>query len=364
MAKRLAETGNPAREARGRARCRGSRILAAGLIALAGAVPAAELPVVKLTRVTSGAAEMRRTFFGKVVARETVDLAFQVGGQIIEFPVGEGSAVSRGSLVARMDLEPFELALAQAEANDAQAKRTVTRYEQLAGSSVAETNLEDARTALTLNDIAVRNAERALAQATLHAPFDAIVAARLVPKYSTVSAGTPVVRLHDMSELRVEIDVPETLFQRAGRDPDVTFLARFPASETPYPMALREYNAETADIGQTYSITLGRPMPEDVLALPGASVEVRATLRTERQSIEVPSTAIVIDNDRQTHVMVFDPAGAREGRVTRTPVEITPTDRGTVEIVAGLRDGQEIVASGASQLEDGAAVRRFTGFEN
>lgn len=323
---------------------------------------AAEMPVVKLETVMVSNAEMERVFFGKVVARETVDLAFQVGGQIEQFPVEEGTTVSKDSVVARMDLEPFELALEQAQANDAQARRTMERYQKLAGSSVAEVNLQDAETAVTVNDIAVRNAERDLENATLHAPFDAIVASRLVPNYSTVSSGTPVVRLHDMSELRVEIDVPETLFLRAGRDPNVRFVAKFPANSESYPMAIREYNAETADIGQTYSITLGAELPEDFVPLPGASVEVRATLNIGGQSIIVPDSAIVVGNDRGTYVMVFDPTGAREGTVTRTEVDITPTVRGDVTVNSGLSDGQEIVVSGASQLEDGAAVRRFVGF--
>ncbi|WPZ22473.1 efflux RND transporter periplasmic adaptor subunit [Sulfitobacter faviae] len=334
--------------------------LAAGVAA--PMVAAAEMPVVKLQTVKVSDAEVERVFFGKVVARETVDLAFQVGGQIKEFPVEEGATVSEDTVVARMDLEPFQLALEQAQANDAQARRTMERYQKLAGSSVAEVNLQDAETAVTVNDIAVRNAERDLENATLHAPFDAIVASRLVPNYSTVSAGTPVVRLHDMSELRVEIDVPETLFLRAGRDPSVRFMAKFPANANTYPMQIREYNAETADVGQTYSITLGAELPEDFVPLPGASVEVRATLNIGGSSIIVPDTAIVVGNDRGTYVMVFDPTGAREGTVTRTAVEITPTARGDVKVEAGLSDGQEIVVSGASQLEDGAAVRRFVGF--
>lgn len=336
---------------------------AAGLILTLGALPLlAETPVVKLTTVSAGDADLRRVFFGKVVARETVDLAFQVGGQIVDFPVEEGAAVPRGALVARMDLEPFELALEEAEARTEQAKRTADRYRQLVGSAVAETNLEDAVTQSELADIARRNAERSLDNATLHAPFDAIVAARLVPNYSTVGAGTPVVRLHDMSDLRIEIDVPETLFQRAGQDPDVRLTAHFPASDRSFPLEIREFNAETAEVGQTYRLTLGMEVPQDMTVLPGASVKVSAVLKTGAQRIELPASAIVIGNDRSTQVMVFEPTGATTGTVIATPVEITPTDRGTVEVTAGLVAGQEVVAVGAAQLEDGAEVRRFTGF--
>lgn len=337
-------------------------LLAAAFGVIGSSVAAQEVPIVKLEGVSAGQAELRRTFFGKAVARETVDLAFQVGGQIIDFSLEEGATVEKGAVVAQMDLEPFELALKQAQANAQQAQRTVTRFEQLAGSAVSETSLEDARTTLTLANVALRNAERDLEHATLHAPFDAIVATRLVPNFSTVNAGTPVVRLHDMSELRIDIDVPEILFQRAGRDPDVILEATFPASEETYPLEVREFNAETADIGQTYTITLGMPLPEDFVVLPGSSAQVSAILRTGDKSMEVPNSAIIIGNDDQAQVMVFEPAGADRGTVTRIPVEITATDRGTVEVISGLQDGQEIVVSGGGQLADGATVRRFTGF--
>lgn len=335
---------------------------AALALGLSGQPLRADVPVVKLTTASAGDGELRRVFFGKVVARQTVDLAFQVGGQIVEFPVEEGATVSRDALVARMDVEPFQLALDEAKARTAQAGRTVDRYRKLVGSAVAESNFEDAVTQAELAQIAQRNAERSLKNATLLAPFDAIVAARLVPNFSTVSAGTPVVRLHDMSDLRIDIDVPETLFQRAGHDPDVTLTAQFPASDRTYPLEVREFNAETSQVGQTYRLTLGMAVPQDMIVLPGSSAKVTAVRKTGKRRIELPASAIVIGNDRKTSVMVFQPAGAKTGKVVDTPVEIAATDRGTVEVTAGLEVGQEVVAVGADQLEDGAEVRRFTGF--
>ena len=63
---------------------------------------------VKLMTIEAGAAPISRQFFGRVRARSTVDLAFQVPGQIISFPVTEGTPVKEGALVAQLDLEPFE----------------------------------------------------------------------------------------------------------------------------------------------------------------------------------------------------------------------------------------------------------------
>ncbi|MDO6733929.1 efflux RND transporter periplasmic adaptor subunit [Octadecabacter sp. 1_MG-2023] len=322
----------------------------------------ADGPTVKIETASAGEEDERHVFFGQVVARQTVDLAFQVGGQIVEFPVEEGTFIAEGDLVAMMDQQPFELALAEASAQQTQAARTADRYQQLVGSAVAESNLLDAETQQELSAIALRNAERELDNATLHAPFDAIVAARLQPNFSTVAVGTPVVRLHDMSDVRIEIDVPEQLFQRAGRDAEVTVFAEFPAHEGQYPLEIKEFNAETAQIGQTYTITLGMEPQDGLSLLPGSSAKVTALLDTGVSHMEVPASAIVIENDNSTSVMVFTPTNDVDGTVVRTPVEIAPTNSGNVTVLSGLETGQEYVSIGAASLTDGDAVRRFTGF--
>ncbi|MEY8827157.1 efflux RND transporter periplasmic adaptor subunit [Sedimentitalea sp. XS_ASV28] len=341
------------------------RGLIAGLAILIAPVAAlAETPIVKLITVPTGETGTKRVFFGRVVARETVDLAFQVGGQIVEFPVEEGAMIAQGSVVAKLDQIPFTLARDEAQARSVQAHRTLERYQKLLGSAVTETAVQDEETAVELADLALRNAERALSQATLNAPFDSIVATRLVPNFSTISAGTPVVRLHDLSDLRIEIDVPETLFQRAGSAAKVNLHAEFPAVPGSFPLELREFNAETEQIGQTYKITLGMAPPEGEPILPGSSAKVTAVLYLGAPRIEIPLSAIDIGNDSGTSVMVFTPTGANEGTVTRTPVEIGATNNGTVELLSGVEPGQEIVAIGANALKDGATVRRFAGFGN
>jgi len=325
-----------------------------------------ELPLVKLMAVGQAESAPGRTFFGRAVARETVSLAFQVDGQIVEFPVTEGQALPRGSLVARLDLEPLELRRDEARERAAQADRTLRRFRQLVGTAVTAVRLEEAETEANLANIALRNAERSLGDATLVAPFEAVVAAREVANFTTVSAGVPVVRLHDMSELRIEIDVPEVLFRQAGQNPDVEIWVRFAGDDRRYPAELREFNAETSAQGQTFKITLGMEPPADATILPGSSARVEAAIRGVGGPIVVPASALVPGPAGQVHVMVFEPAGGRAGgetgTVRRTPVAIQATPGGAVAVVGGLAAGQEIVSTGAALLSDGASVRRFSGF--
>ena len=66
---------------------------------------------VKLMTVADQDHRVTRTFFGQVNGRQTVDLAFQVGGQIQDLPVIEGQFLSAGDMIAQLDMEPFALQL-------------------------------------------------------------------------------------------------------------------------------------------------------------------------------------------------------------------------------------------------------------
>ncbi|MEM6387589.1 MAG: efflux RND transporter periplasmic adaptor subunit [Pseudomonadota bacterium] len=335
-----------------------------GLVALAaGPLVAQEEPrLAKIVEVDVFDGSIDRRFFGRVTAKETVDLAFQVSGQVMEFPAVEGEPIPEGGLIAKLDLEPFELALEQARTQQIQADRNLQRFQRLEGSAVSQVSVDDATTQAELASIAVRNAERSLRQATLAAPFTALVASRNVANFSTINAGTPVVRIHDMSELRIEIDVPEIIFQTAGEDPDVELSARFPAIDEDFALGVREFNAETSSIGQTFRITLGMPPPNGQVILPGSSVTVTAILKLGEPRVVIPASSVLTANDGSAEVLLFEPAGAEEGTVKRVPIEIEPTPEGEVQVLSGLSEGQEIVASGAALLADGAQVRRFTGF--
>lgn len=319
---------------------------------------------VKLMLVSETAPGFSRQFYGQVAARQTVDLAFQVAGQIVDFPVTEGNVLTKDSLIAQLDLEPFELQLNRARLQKEQADRTVARLSRLKGTTVSQVSLDDAGTNAALAAIALRDAEYALEHATLRAPFDALVSRRSVAAFTTVASGTPIVRIHDMSELRIEVDVPEILFQRAGQQDEVTITARFPFSDEEFPLQIREFDAETSSVGQTFRINFGLTPPEGRQILPGSSVTVSVHVQDGRTGIVIPPTAVVSTPEGGIGVMVFNPVGSDEGAVTWTPVKIEPTVTGDVRVTEGLSDGDEIVVTGGGALTDGQPVRRFAGFAN
>lgn len=314
------------------------------------------VPSVKLVTAAGSDTTDSRTFFGRIAARETVDLSFEVGGHLVELPVTEGRPVPQDALVARLELGGFERSVEQASIALAQAERAVGRAETLSRQNVAsEVQAQDARAARDTADIALRDAQAALDDATLTAPFDGLVASRLTPNFANVTPGQPIVRLHDMSEVRVEIDVPERLFQMA--DPTaVTFTGTLPQVADPIPLTLAEYDAQTSSIGQTFRVSLALPDLEVPTPIPGTSMSVTASAPGDvAGGLALPATALLPGPDRVPRVMVFE-----DGLVRATPVEVV-SESGTDLRVRGLPDGAQVVAVGGHLLTDGQQVREYRG---
>ena len=304
-----------------------------------------------------------RRFYGRVTARQTVNLAFQVSGQIVSFSAVEGTFYKSGAILARLNKNPFEHALSQAKLILAQAERKVARNDRLLKTkSIALVEAEDAKTARDLAKVRLQNAKEALSDAVLRAPFNGMVADRIVAKYTTVTRGQAVVRIHDLSELRVEISVPERLISSFSDPSKISFEAVLTPGGSKYPLQLREFIPETKSIGQSYIVTLAfaGTVPK---VLPGASATVIAKLPTRGGAgIRIPPTAVVILPNRGAAVMVFEPTGASTGRVALTLVKVQTHDGSSIIVTKGLKPGQEIVVAGAHLLNDGQRVRRFTGY--
>lgn len=354
------------------------RILAAvlavtgGLAAVAGAVSGLQIappvdapsgdrsmpaaPMVRTTVLSAPSARQSRQFFGQVRARETVDLALQVGGTLERLIPEEGNRVARGEVLARLRLDPFERAVARAELQRDMARREAQRARDLADRAAAPaTRAEDAETSRDLAEVALRDARAALEDAILTAPFDGLVAARLVAEHGSVGAGQPVLRLHDMSQVRVEISLPERLFAAAGGLEGLRFAATLAGDDTPLePVA---FQPEASRVGQSFRVTLAVPANAATGLVPGASLTVVASVPVPAAGLAVPAEAVLTANDRTTSVFVVE--GAEDDlRVRQVPVQVTTPD-GTTLHVRGVPKGAEIVTAGVHRLRDGQRVRRF-----
>ncbi|WP_421790103.1 efflux RND transporter periplasmic adaptor subunit [Hyphobacterium sp.] len=325
-----------------------------------GEPPAPSQPrLVQIASVEGVGPQRNYEFVGRIEAIQSVDLSFQVGGQLAELPATDGLAITQGELVARLDLEDFRRAEREARVQLEQAQTDLERQQTLFDRGIAsEAARDNAQTQYNLRLVARDNARQALQNATLEAPFSGLISRVLVENFTVVSAGQPVARLQDLSELRVSIPIGEDLVATFNADELVRIEASFaflPGQR--FELEPRELVAEADTASQTYRGILALPQDIPANILPGMSTTVFAefsSLAELPDTVHVPVNALGFDSAGEPVVFVYD---SGSGIVSRRPVETADIVDDEIAVTSGLAAGEQIVTAGVSRLQDGMAVR-------
>ncbi|MCC5883087.1 MAG: efflux RND transporter periplasmic adaptor subunit [Halomonas sp.] len=314
--------------------------------------------VVKLVEVGEHTLMPSRRFVGRVEALRTVDLSFRVGGQLTEVPPRQGETIPQGESVARLDPTDYELAVRRAEAEYQLARREMERTRQLLETNaIAQSAFDEIRTQYQLAEVQRDSSRQDLSYTTIEAPFDALVTRRLVENHSNVQPNTAIVRVQDVTELRVRINIPETLV-RYVVDPE-HFEVEAELLSVPgdtFPLEYREHVTEPDEVAQTYQVEFAIPDHEAVGAMPGMTASVMISLidAIEHGALKIPVAALDKDNDGSFRVWVYRDD---DQRVEARQVLVGQLHGESVPVLAGLQPGERIVAAGAHLLHEGASVR-------
>lgn len=298
---------------------------------------------------------------GRAKAALEVDLGFEVSGQLEERLVVVGDEVKTGDVMARLDPRDFENLLTRSKAERDRAKAFFDRVNEAAKTgAVARQDVDDARARLDQAGAQVRIRQKAVDDARIVAPFDGLVSATYVDNFQNVRVKQPVIRLLDVANLEIIINIPENLINNADYVSDI--VVRFDAFEgVEIPARIKEIGREASQATRTFPITLVfDPGAAGVDVQPGMAGQVRGKVdlpdELREQGIEVPTAAIFTPDGEETedsYVWVVDEA---QGLVTRRRVEpVRITQRGGT-LVNGVEPGERIVTVGVHRLREGQQV--------
>ncbi len=347
---------------------RSSLLLCAALLA-AAADPPRPVRVTSVTMVQPGLAV---TLSGTVQARTLADLAFRVGGKVVQRPIEVGDHVQAGQVLARLDPSDLRLneqvaiaALQAAQADATNARAALARYEALGHSSPAYLPSEyDSRlSASRMADARLVQAQRQATLATDQAGYGALVAdadgvitALPVQVGQVVGAGQTVASLAHTGDIEVVVDVPENRLQavRSAGNVGITLWA---APDQPLHGHVREIGALADPATRTFAVKITvDAAPAGLLAL-GMTAAVRFT--DNRPPVAILPAAALTDQRGQPAVWVLDSASQHAALRPVTVAGFGPD--ATVAIAAGLRAGEQVVSAGAGQIDPGMALTAWTG---
>jgi multidrug efflux system membrane fusion protein len=316
---------------------------------------------VKLYAVQVGHAQLNMSLPGKVRAARRSELSFKVSGPLEKLPVDEGQVVKKGDLIAQILPRDFQTAINEAKARELEAEQQYQRYKELyAKRQVSKADFDRYRASRDVARARLEDAQNALKDTTLRAPFAGVIAKRYVENFEKVQAKEPIVYLQLIDELEILIDVPELMIAQFGQSKKIDVYAEFDAvAGNQYQLTVKEYSTDADPATQTYQVVLAMDQPKEANILPGMTAKVTASVQEGNDvgstSILIPAIAVLNDADKKDYVWVFD---RNSSKVSKVLVKIGSL-KGSKNILVedGLKGGDEIVIAGITKLRDGMTVR-------
>jgi RND family efflux transporter, MFP subunit len=334
-------------------------LAAATLAACNGASNAADVSenaiAVKLQPVTTTSYAPILKYSGAMASTAEARLAFKVGGIISKIYVKEGDAISRGQLLATLDLTEINAQVQQALQGVEKNQRDVQRITNLYNDTVATLEqVQNATTQLQVAQESLRIARFNQQYAQIRAVESGIILKKLMNEGEVAAAGAPVFILNGTAGnnwvIRFGVSDKDWAVLKKGDKAQVEIDA--------YPGKI--FNGVVSEIAQGADLVNGTYEIE-VKVLPGAvrfAAGLFATVQlqpAEAQTVTlVPIEAIAEANDKTGYVYTVNADGKT---VTKNKVTIAFLENNRAAIMSGLDSVARVVTEGVGFLTEKSIVK-------
>jgi membrane fusion protein, multidrug efflux system len=342
-------------------------------------------PTVEVAKVSSRKLSITVRLPGEMQPYEAVAVFPKVTAYVDSISVDRGSRVKAGQLMARLVAPEVvaqraeaqsKLQAAEAQRAESQAKLSSdeSTFQRLKSASatpgvIAGNDLEIAQRAVDADRArleasresaeAARSALKSVAELAgylqVRAPFTGVVTERNVhpgslvgPSTSASGSAVPMLRVEKADRLRLVVPIPEKYTSGIAEGTKIEFSVPAYAGQT--------FSGTIARIAHSVDVkTRTMPVELDVnnadgRLSPGMFPEVVWAVRRAEPSLFVPVSAVVRTTEATFVVRV------RAGNTEWVNVQTGELDGKSIEVIGGLRDGDEVAARGTDELRPGVHV--------
>ena len=293
-----------------------------------------------------------RTLPGTLQAIREVRIINQIQGLLVNLPVYPGDIVKTGDTLAQLEDTLAKTELQKAQANLSQTKVDLRRLKDLAPRKLASES--DVAQAQTRKDIAVSEKqlkETEFKHTHIRSPIDGVISQRLVEPGDVIPLHSHLLTLIDTSSLKAEIHLSELLLPLIdiGNQVDISIDAlgekNFAGTiKRIYPSIDKNTRRGTIEI-------ILNPVPQGALAGQLCRVSIH-TLSKKRLMIPYDT----VRHDKQGAYVY----ALKDNKAQRVNITTGIQQDGSIEVLDGLTDQEEIISKGFFGLKDQLAVKKIS----
>ena len=302
-------------------------------------------------------------YAGTIHNKTETNLAFQIGGRVLNKFVNVGDSVQAGQVIAQINssdtaaqVQKSEGDVKAAQSAFELAETNAKRYRELyAQQAISRLQLDQAENQLNVASAQLQQAQAGLnlssnqsSYTTLTAPDTGIITALNLESGQVVAAGQNVGTLAAGHDPEAVIALPEQELSNihVGSPANVTFWA---LPNVTVQGVVREISPVPDPVARTYTVKIALQNPPREVQL-GMTVNVNLAT-TDTSHITIPLTALVKDSSGNNAVYII-----RDKKAHLVPIKTGDFGQNSVIVTSGLAKGDIVITAGTQQLQEGTAV--------
>lgn len=289
---------------------------------------------------------------GTIRAVHEASIAAEVLAKVVAMNVQAGQAVKKGDVLVKLDDEEFAARLresaavvAAVEAARDQAKieynRVLDLHRQNAAADIelqrADTALKDTEARLEQSRQSQRAAAKNLDNTIIRCPFDGVVIEKYVEVGDTVAPQKLLLTIYDPTRMQLVANVRESLINHVQRDQSLD--VHIEAIDKNCKGVVTEIVPQSDIASRTFAVKVRGPCSPEIHS--GMFGRLIIPL-DEEEWLVIPKAAVRRVGQLDLVDVVAEEGGALERRVVR----LGRTHDGDVEVLSGLRAGEQIAMPG------------------
>ncbi|MDD5151337.1 MAG: efflux RND transporter periplasmic adaptor subunit [Flavobacterium sp.] len=286
---------------------------------------------------------------GSIEANEQVEIRSEVSGIVEGIYFKEGSNVSKGQLLFKVNDIELRAQLTQAKTKEGLASENERRAKLLLQKeAISEEEYDVARADLKSTQAQSQLIQAQIAKTSVRAPFSGKIGLRSISPGTYITPSLLVAKLINISQLKITFSIPEKYANQVKPNSNLSFTVT--GSNEKFVAKIYAIEPEVQISTRTLQV---RAITENKSGklLPGTFANVELPLDIIKDAVVVPSEAIIpVLNGKK--VFISDMGKAKEVMIETT----TRTDA-SVLVLSGLKAGDTLITSGVMSLKNDDSVK-------
>lgn len=292
---------------------------------------------------------------GSLVAVNGIDVTTEVAGKIEEIRFKSSGKVAKGDILVKLDDTVDRATLEGLKADMRLAEVQFERNARLLPKrAVSQSVYDEAKARYESAQAQVASQEALISKKTIRAPFSGLLGIREVDVGQYLSPGDTIVQIQQLTPIFVDYALPERHFGQLKEGQAVQVaLSAYPGESFAGQITAVDAAVNPATRSIQVRATLSNPHGR---LRPGMFAEVTTAQGEPRPVLTIPRTAVSY-NPYGDFVFLIKEGKNGQKLAQRTQITTGAIQQGRVEIVEGLKAGQQVVQAGQLKLRNGQPVQ-------